>query len=94
MALLGMIGFTALMLEGLRRTSAADAGIITATLPAMVARLGVAALRERLSLRQAGAVALAMAGRLLVEATGGERGTGPCSATCWSWVRLCARRVL
>jgi drug/metabolite transporter (DMT)-like permease len=33
MALLGMIGFTALMLEGLQRTSAADAGIITATLP-------------------------------------------------------------
>src|SRR5262245_55522549 len=64
MALLGMIGFTALMLEGLRRTSAADAGIITAMLPAVAARLGVAALRERLSLRQAGAVALALAGRL------------------------------
>ena len=35
MALLGMVGFTVLMLEGLKRTAAADAGIITATLPAV-----------------------------------------------------------
>ena len=41
MALLGMVGFTVLMLEGLKRTAAADAGIITATLPAVVAVLGV-----------------------------------------------------
>src|SRR6185369_9763268 len=34
MALFGMTGFTVLMLEGLKRTAAADAGIITATLPA------------------------------------------------------------
>ena len=37
MSLLGMVGFTVLMFEGLKRTSAADAGIITATLPAVVA---------------------------------------------------------
>ena len=41
MALLGMIGFTALMLEGLQRTSAADAFIIMATLPAVAALLGL-----------------------------------------------------
>src|SRR5262245_44780724 len=70
-----MIGFTALMLEALQRTSAADAGIITATLPAVAALLGVVVLRERLSLPQAAAVGLAMAGLLLVEATGSERGT-------------------
>jgi drug/metabolite transporter (DMT)-like permease len=75
MALLGMIGFTALMLEGLQRTSAAGAGIITARLPAVAALLGVVVLRERLSLSQAGAVALAMAGLVLVVATGSERGT-------------------
>jgi len=74
MALLGMIGFTALMFEGLKRTSAAEAGLITATLPAVVALLGVAILRERLSIAQAGAVALAVAGLLLV-AAGGERGS-------------------
>jgi drug/metabolite transporter (DMT)-like permease len=74
MALLGMIGFTALMFEGLKRTSAAEAGLITATLPAVVALLGVVVLRERLSSAQAGAVALAVAGLALV-AAGGERGS-------------------
>jgi drug/metabolite transporter (DMT)-like permease len=73
MALLGMIGFTALMFEGLKRTSAADAGIITATLPAVVALLGLAMLRERLRLPQAMAIGLAVLGLLLV-AMGAERG--------------------
>jgi drug/metabolite transporter (DMT)-like permease len=68
MALLGMIGFTALMFEGLKRTSAAEAGIITATLPAVVALLGVAVMRERLSMAQTGAVGLAVAGLLLLAA--------------------------
>jgi drug/metabolite transporter (DMT)-like permease len=74
MALLGMIGFTALMFEGLKRTSAGEAGLIMATLPAVVALLGVAVLRERLSVAQAGAVALAVAGLVLVAASG-ERGS-------------------
>jgi|SRR5262245_29132940 len=47
MALFGMIGFTALMFEGLKRTSASDAGIVTATLPAVVALMGLAVRRER-----------------------------------------------
>ena len=46
MALLGLVGFTVLMLEGLKRTAAADAGIITATLPAVVAALGVSVRRR------------------------------------------------
>ena len=75
MALLGMIGFTALMLEGLQRTSAADAGIIMATLPAVAALLGVVVSRERLNLLQAGAIVLAIASLVLVEATGSELGT-------------------
>src|SRR4029453_10559671 len=54
MALLGMIGFTALLFEGLKRTSASEAGIITATLPAVVALLGVAVLAERLAHPPAG----------------------------------------
>jgi drug/metabolite transporter (DMT)-like permease len=75
MALLGMIGFTVLVLEGLKRTTAADAGIITATLPAVVAALGVALAGERLSRAQLAAVALAVAGLLLVHATGSGGGT-------------------
>src|SRR6185312_531635 len=70
MSLFGMVGFTVMMFEGLKRTAAADAGIITATLPAVVAMLGVIALGERISRLQACAVALAVAGLVLVQATG------------------------
>jgi drug/metabolite transporter (DMT)-like permease len=74
MALLGMVGFTVLMLEGLKRTSAVDAGIITATLPAVVAALGVVFSGDRLSRPQLFAVALAVAGLLLVQTTVAARG--------------------
>jgi drug/metabolite transporter (DMT)-like permease len=69
MAMFGMVGFTVLMLEGLKRTAAADAGIITATLPAVVAALGVIFVGDRLSRTQMLAVALAVAGLVLVQAT-------------------------
>jgi drug/metabolite transporter (DMT)-like permease len=74
MALLGMVGFTVLMFEGLQRTAAADAGIITAALPAVVAVLGVALVGDRLSGLQLAAVALAVAGLVLVQATGAGGG--------------------
>jgi drug/metabolite transporter (DMT)-like permease len=57
------------MLEGLKRTAAADAGIITATLPAVVATLGVLFAGDRLSRVQTFAVSLAVAGLLLVQTT-------------------------
>ena len=47
MALLGLVGFIVLMFEGVRRTAAADAGIITAALPAVVALLGADPLSKR-----------------------------------------------
>jgi drug/metabolite transporter (DMT)-like permease len=75
MALMGMVGFTVLIFEGLRRTAAADAGIIAATLPAVVAVFGVLFLRDRLQARRVGAVVLAVAGVALVQATGASRGT-------------------
>jgi drug/metabolite transporter (DMT)-like permease len=74
MALLGMVGFTALMLEGLKRTSAVDAGIITATMPAIVAALGMLFLGDRLSRLQALAVGLAVGGLVLVQTTGAPGG--------------------
>src|SRR3954468_21659472 len=76
MALLGMVGFTVLMLEGLKRTAAADAGIITATLPAVVAALGVLFVGDRLSRMQALAVGLSVAGLILVQATSAAGGGG------------------
>ena len=75
MALIGMVGFTALLFEGLKRTSAADAGIITATLPAVAALFGILAMGERLRGPQAAAVGLAVTGLLVVAATGAQRGT-------------------
>ena len=60
--------------RGLRRTAAADAGIITAALPAVVAVLGVAFAGDRLSRPQLAAVGLAVAGLLLVQATGASGG--------------------
>lgn len=74
MALLGMVGFTAFMLEGVKRTDAADAGIITATLPAVVALLGVM-VGDRVSRPQLAAVGLAVGGLLLVQTAGAARGT-------------------
>ena len=74
MALLGMVGFTVLILEGLKRTSAVDAGIITATMPAVVAALGMLFVGDRLSRLQALAVALAVGGLVLVQATGASGG--------------------
>jgi drug/metabolite transporter (DMT)-like permease len=70
MALLGMVGFTVLIFEGLKRTAAADAGIIAAALPAVVAVFGVLFLRDTLSRRQVAAVLLAVAGLALVQAAG------------------------
>jgi drug/metabolite transporter (DMT)-like permease len=75
MALIGMVGFTALMFEGVKRTAAADAGIITATLPAVVAALGVVFAGDRLSRPQLIAVGLAVAGLIVVQATGAAGGT-------------------
>ena len=75
MSLLGMVGFTVLMFEGLKRTAAADAGIVTATLPAVVALLGVIVIGDRLSRMQTAAVALAVAGLVLVHTTGAATGT-------------------
>ena len=74
MALLGMVGFTVLMLEGLKRTAATDAGVITATLPAVAAVLGVVLAGERLSRPQGAAVALAVAGVALVQVAGAGAG--------------------
>jgi drug/metabolite transporter (DMT)-like permease len=74
MSLLGMVGFTVLMFEGLKRTAAADAGIITATLPAVVAVLGVVLIGDRLSRLQTLAVGLAVGGLALVHASGAAPG--------------------
>lgn len=72
MSLVGMLGYTVMIFEGVRRTSAADAGIITATLPAVAAVMSVIFLRDRLARLQWGAIILAVAGLLMVQARAGD----------------------
>lgn len=61
----GSVGYTVLLLAGLRLTSATDAGVITGSLPAVAALIAVFALRERPSALTVAAVALATVGVLV-----------------------------
>lgn len=61
-ALFGTVLYNAGLLAGLRLTSALEAGLVLATLPAVVAIGGALWLRERLPARQWAAVALAACG--------------------------------
>lgn len=75
MTLFGMVLYTVCILEGVKRTSGVDAGIILSTLPAVVALLGAIFRRERPGPFQMAAIGLAVAGVALI-LTGG---TGPAS---------------
>lgn len=68
----GSVGYTILLIEGTKMTSAADAGIIIGTLPAVAALTAAVALRERLRKVTLAAILLATGGVLL--ATLGPRG--------------------
>ncbi|MFD1555735.1 DMT family transporter [Paraburkholderia silviterrae] len=61
-ALFGTFGFTLLMLGGVHRTSAVAAGVITSTIPAVVALFSWLFLRERPDARAFVSIALAIAG--------------------------------
>jgi drug/metabolite transporter (DMT)-like permease len=61
-ALFGTFGFTLLMLNGVQRTSAVAAGVITSTIPAVIALFSWLLLRERPNGRTLVSIALAIAG--------------------------------
>lgn len=65
----GSVGYTVLLIEGVQRCGAADAGIVAGTLPAVSALVCVLLLGERPGWRLAAAIALATAGVLAVAAT-------------------------
>jgi drug/metabolite transporter (DMT)-like permease len=69
-ALFGIAAFRLLMLYGLRLTSAAHAGMITGSAPAVMACLAALLLRERLPGRALAAVVLTAAGLLLLNLPG------------------------
>ena len=69
-AFTGVFLFSVFLLYGLKFTTAAEAGIITSTTPAVVAIISFLYLKERLSLNQAIGIALAVFGILLINVLG------------------------
>jgi drug/metabolite transporter (DMT)-like permease len=69
----GSVGYTILLIAGTAMTSAADAGIILGTLPAVSALTAALVLREPLGVRTITAVLVATSGVLLVTLTPAER---------------------
>lgn len=74
-ALFGMFGFSVLLVLGMRMVSGVMGSVVMATTPAVTAAAAVLFLGERLNLRKAGALALAVAGVLLL-AFAGESAEG------------------
>ncbi|WP_322014663.1 DMT family transporter [Paraburkholderia sp. J12] len=64
----GSVGYTTLLISGLRYTSAADAGVIIGTLPVVSAAFAIVVLRERPRPAVLLAIALAAAGVLAIVA--------------------------
>lgn len=108
-AVLGIAGsvlFTWFVLEGVRRTSGASAGIILAALPAVVAVVGLA-LGERLRQGERWMIVLAVAGIAVIQSQGGaaagrsEAATAPlvgnlligCAVVCEAAFVIVARGI-
>ncbi|RPH58767.1 MAG: DMT family transporter [Burkholderiales bacterium] len=85
-SLFGNFLFSVFMLYGVSMTSAGAAGVILATLPAMVALFSWLFLRERLTPRVAIAIALAVAGVAVLSVGGGQPGAGPSATGAASWL--------
>jgi drug/metabolite transporter (DMT)-like permease len=75
-AALGTLLYNAALLTGLRYTTALEAGLVLATLPAVIALGSAVWLRERLSARQWLAAALAVGGIGAITLARGAPGTG------------------
>lgn len=71
-ALFGTFGFTLLMLSGVARTSAVAAGVITSTMPAVVALFAWVLLDERPNARALASIALAVLGIVTVNLSHGQ----------------------
>ncbi len=77
-AVAGSVGYTTLLISGLRMTSAADAGVIIGTLPVVSALVSIVVLKERPGVALLLAIGLATAGVLAVAVPGdgAEAGRG------------------
>ena len=79
-ALVGMFGFSALMLYGMKMVSGVAGSVVMSTTPAVTALASFVFLREHLGWRKALAVALAVAGVLVVNLGGAAGGVGKSDA--------------
>jgi drug/metabolite transporter (DMT)-like permease len=75
-AFFGTFMFTLLMLNGVQRTSAVAAGVITSTIPAVVALFSWLFLKERPNGRALISIALAIVGVVVINVAQGISGTG------------------
>ncbi|KVN02472.1 DMT family transporter [Burkholderia diffusa] len=73
-AFFGTFMFTLLMLNGVQRTSAVAAGVITSTIPAIVALFAWLILREKPNGRALASIALAIAGVVTINLANGSAG--------------------
>ena len=75
-AFFGTFMFTLLMLNGVQRTSAVAAGVITSTIPAVVALFSWLFLKERPNGRALASIALAIVGVVVINVANGTAETG------------------
>jgi drug/metabolite transporter (DMT)-like permease len=73
----GSVGYTVLLIAGTSMASAADAGVVAGTLPAMAALFAILILGERPGLLALMGIALATAGVLLLSTGGGSKDGPP-----------------
>ncbi|WGS54805.1 DMT family transporter [Paraburkholderia sp. D15] len=78
----GSVGYTVLLISGMKMASAADAGVIAGTLPSVSALVAVLALGERPAPALIGAILLATAGVLVCTVHPGAF-AGPHAASSW-----------
>lgn len=75
-AFFGTFGFILLMLNGVARTSAVAAGVITSTIPAVVALFAWIFLKEKPDGRAFASIGLAIAGMLVINVAQSGAGAG------------------
>ncbi|MBO6718077.1 MAG: DMT family transporter [Rhizobiaceae bacterium] len=83
-ALFGMFGFTVLLLLGMKLASGVAGSIVMATTPAVTATAAVLIFGEQATWRKIAAIALAVAGVVVLHATGGGPGSTEQSPPSWA----------
>ncbi|CAD6562086.1 DMT family transporter [Paraburkholderia sabiae] len=83
-ALFGTFGFTLLMLNGVHRTSAVAAGVITSTIPAVVALFSWIFLKEKPDGRALASIALAIVGVVVINLAHADQSAGASSESSFA----------